>query len=206
VVRGVPNLFWLCNCLGREPGTALQKSPHWSEGFWPLKTGRLAEDGVIPDIYPLKELPMAGYRQRTKKNVIDSDGTLIIYFGFPTGGTELDIRGSILRRERPKSRLKGKPLFRYDYWAPIAQSGSPKERPRDKSADPGRNCPLLCSGRVPLHFILNCSPYLILQAASDQVRVNGRFHTPQAPRAMWWLRRATARPYLRTWAPPPMMA
>jgi hypothetical protein len=146
-------------------------------GGW-CPEGRLAEDGVIPDIYPLKELPMAGYRQRTKKNVIDSDGTLIIYFGFPTGGTELDIRGSILRRERPKSRLKGKPLFRYDYWAPIAQSGSPKERPRDKSADPGRNCPLLCSGRVPLHFILNCSPYLILQAASDQVRVNGRFHTP----------------------------
>lgn len=53
--------------------------------------GRKAEDGVIPDKYPLKELPNADYRQRTKKNVIDSDGTVIIYFGYPTGGTELTI-------------------------------------------------------------------------------------------------------------------
>lgn len=31
------------------------------------------------------------YRQRTKQNVIDSDGIVIIYFGYPTGGTELTI-------------------------------------------------------------------------------------------------------------------
>jgi hypothetical protein len=67
-------------------------------GGW-CPEGRLAEDGVIPDIYPLKELPMAGYRQRTKKNVIDSDGTLIIYFGFPTGGTELTISFCIREKQ-----------------------------------------------------------------------------------------------------------
>lgn len=59
-------------------------------GGW-CPEGRPAEDGVIPDRYPVKELPGAGYRQRTKRNVIDSDGTVIIYFGTPVGGTELTI-------------------------------------------------------------------------------------------------------------------
>ena len=59
-------------------------------GGW-CPEGRKAEDGVISDVYPLKELPNADYRQRTRQNVIDSDGTVIIYFGYPTGGTELTI-------------------------------------------------------------------------------------------------------------------
>lgn len=36
----------------------------------------------------MKDLPGAGYPERTKQNVLDSDGTLIIYFGRPRGGTE----------------------------------------------------------------------------------------------------------------------
>jgi hypothetical protein len=56
-------------------------------GGW-CPEGRLAEDGTIPEHYPLQELPGAGYRQRTRKNVIDSDGTAIIYFGSLSGGTE----------------------------------------------------------------------------------------------------------------------
>ncbi len=68
-------------------------------GGW-CPAGRLDEDGVIPDNYPLKELPQAGYRQRTKQNVIDSDGTVIIYFGFPSGGTELTIYFCI-REKKP---------------------------------------------------------------------------------------------------------
>jgi len=59
-------------------------------GGW-CPEGREAEDGVIPDKYPIKVLPGAGYRQRTKKNVLDADGTIIIYFGSPKGGTELTI-------------------------------------------------------------------------------------------------------------------
>lgn len=59
-------------------------------GGW-CPEGRKSEDGIIPDKYPLKELPDANYSQRTKQNVIDSDGTVIIYFGYPTGGTELTI-------------------------------------------------------------------------------------------------------------------
>lgn len=50
---------------------------------------RIAEDGPIPARYPLKELPGGGYVQRTRKNVEDSDATLILYFGQLSGGTEL---------------------------------------------------------------------------------------------------------------------
>ncbi len=59
--------------------------PH---GGWCPK-GRLAADGVLPDRYPLQETESAGYRQRTKRNVQDSDGTLIINRGELTGGTLL---------------------------------------------------------------------------------------------------------------------
>ena len=59
-------------------------------GGW-CPEGRKAEDGIIPAKYPVKELHGSGYRQRTKRNVIDSDGTAIIYFGYPTGGTEQTI-------------------------------------------------------------------------------------------------------------------
>ncbi len=59
-------------------------------GGW-CPEGREAEDGAIPDKYPLIVLPGAGYRQRTKQNVLDSDGTIIIYFDSPIGGTELTI-------------------------------------------------------------------------------------------------------------------
>jgi hypothetical protein len=58
-------------------------------GGW-CREGRKADDGILPEKYPVKELPNAGYRQRTKRNVIDSDGTVIIYFDhpYPKGGTE----------------------------------------------------------------------------------------------------------------------
>ena len=56
-------------------------------GGW-CPAGRKAEDGVIPEHYPLSELSGADYINRTRKNVIDSDGTVIIYFDTPSGGTE----------------------------------------------------------------------------------------------------------------------
>jgi putative molybdenum carrier protein len=58
---------------------------------------RLAEDGRIPDRYPLRELAGAGYRERTAQNVLDSDGTLIICFGLPEGGTEETLRFCVER-------------------------------------------------------------------------------------------------------------
>lgn len=56
-------------------------------GGW-CPEGRLAEDGTIPEQYPVKELEGGDYRDRTRKNVLDSDGTAIIYFGEIEGGTE----------------------------------------------------------------------------------------------------------------------
>jgi Circularly permutated YpsA SLOG family len=50
---------------------------------------RMAEDGVIPARYPLVPLPHGGYRQRTRLNVSDSDGTAILYNESLKGGTRL---------------------------------------------------------------------------------------------------------------------
>ena len=55
-------------------------------GGWCPK-GRIAEDGVIPDRYPLTETPSSGYEERTEWNVRDSDATLILTDLPATGGT-----------------------------------------------------------------------------------------------------------------------
>lgn len=49
--------------------------------------GRLAEDGLIPAKYQLTEMAEGGYRQRTRRNVADSDATLIVNLGELDGGT-----------------------------------------------------------------------------------------------------------------------
>jgi hypothetical protein len=53
-----------------------------------IPKGRLTEDGPLPIDYQLQEMPTEAYDARTEKNVIDSDGTLIISRGRPTGGTD----------------------------------------------------------------------------------------------------------------------
>jgi hypothetical protein len=58
--------------------------PH---GGW-IPKGRKTEDGTLPDKYNLKELPTESYPVGTKKNVIESDGTLIIARGKLTGGSD----------------------------------------------------------------------------------------------------------------------
>jgi len=59
-------------------------------GGWCPK-GRRAENGPIPSKYPLEESTSTDYKQRTEWNVRDSDGTLILTTGLPTGGTALTI-------------------------------------------------------------------------------------------------------------------
>ena len=59
-------------------------------GWCPL--GRLAEDGRIPPKYELREMHSAEYPVRTSRNVLDSDGTLILYRESLQGGTELTFR------------------------------------------------------------------------------------------------------------------
>lgn len=51
--------------------------------------GRLAEDGKVPDKYPMTELGSKDYKVRTKRNVLESDGTLIINIGPLKSGTAL---------------------------------------------------------------------------------------------------------------------
>lgn len=55
-------------------------------------SGRLAEDGPLPDYYPLTETPKRDYSQRTRWNVRDTDGTLVLTIGTPDGGTAYTIR------------------------------------------------------------------------------------------------------------------
>jgi len=62
--------------------------PH---GGW-CPRGRLAEDGPIPLIYQLAETDSPVYAVRTEKNVLDSDATLILCRGRPSGGTDLTLR------------------------------------------------------------------------------------------------------------------
>ena len=59
--------------------------PH---GGWVPK-GRLTENGRLPDEYKLKEMPTKNYPARTEKNVLASDGTVIITHGKLTGGSAL---------------------------------------------------------------------------------------------------------------------
>ncbi len=56
-------------------------------GGW-CPTGRIDEEGIIPEHYPLEELKKGGYKLRTIQNIDDSDGTLIFYFTDLEGGTE----------------------------------------------------------------------------------------------------------------------
>ena len=62
-----------------------------AHGGWCPK-GRLAADGPLPDHYLVRETDSAGYRQRTKLNVRDSDATLIFNTGALDGGTLQTVR------------------------------------------------------------------------------------------------------------------
>ncbi|MDW7771672.1 MAG: putative molybdenum carrier protein [Desulfobulbaceae bacterium] len=70
--------------------------PH---GGW-LPRGRKTEDGPLPRRYALKELDTDNYRLRTEKNVVESDGTLIVSFGPLTGGTALT-ESLAIKHDRP---------------------------------------------------------------------------------------------------------
>jgi hypothetical protein len=60
--------------------------PH--DGWCPL--GRLAEDGLLPDRYQLRETSTARYAERTRLNVRDSDATVVMTLAPElTGGTKL---------------------------------------------------------------------------------------------------------------------
>ena len=68
-------------------------------GGW-CPRGRLAEDGPLALTYPLCETPSTDYAERTLWNVRDSDGTLILTYGKPLGGTALT-RVFALKEDKP---------------------------------------------------------------------------------------------------------
>ena len=59
-----------------------------SHGGW-IPKGRMTEEGPLPARYYLQEMPTKSYPKRSEKNILDSDGTLIVPHGKITGGTAL---------------------------------------------------------------------------------------------------------------------
>jgi len=82
-------------------------------GGW-CPEGRRAEDGTIPDLYPLKETPDRDYVQRTEWNVRDSDATLILCRGKPSGGTAMTVQFA---------KAAGKPVYLVDLEATVDEQG-----------------------------------------------------------------------------------
>jgi hypothetical protein len=68
-------------------------------GGW-CPADRNAEDGPIPEKYPMSLLTGGGYRQRTIKNVQDSDGTALLFNQSLSGGTKLT-RDMCIREKKP---------------------------------------------------------------------------------------------------------
>ena len=68
-------------------------------GGW-IPKGRLAEDGPLPSKYHLKEMRTKIYARRTEKNVVDSDGTLIVSHDKLSGGSRYTMDMAILH-EKP---------------------------------------------------------------------------------------------------------
>jgi hypothetical protein len=56
-------------------------------GWCPM--GRIAEDGFIPTRYALRQTDTEKYAERTERNLLEADGTLILYRRELSGGTDL---------------------------------------------------------------------------------------------------------------------
>lgn len=79
-------------------------------GGW-CPSGRRAENGPIPVRYPLRETASAGSAERTRFNVRDSDGTLVLCAGTLAGGTA---------HTAAHAQTLGRPLLALDPEAPGA--------------------------------------------------------------------------------------
>lgn len=75
--------------------------PH---GGW-LPLGRKTEDGPLAAVYRLKEMETADYPSRTRQNILDSTGTVIISRGPLSGGSKLT---------RSFARVTGRPNCHID--------------------------------------------------------------------------------------------
>ena len=78
-------------------------------GGW-CPAGRRAEDGAIPDAFPLQQTPSSDYPERTDWNVRDSDATVILHRGPLSGGTRLTAE---------LARNRGRPFLSRDLQEPL---------------------------------------------------------------------------------------
>lgn len=61
---------------------------NFDHGGW-IPKGRRTEQGPLPVKYQLREMATEDYRERTRQNILDSHGTLILSRGKLTGGSKL---------------------------------------------------------------------------------------------------------------------
>ena len=105
-------------------------------GGW-VPGDRMAEDGVIPERYPVIALPNGNYQQRTRLNVVDSDGTALLYSDFLTSGTRLtcDLCGLLNRpciligaRETPDPNAAAEAVLKFieDNGIEVLNVGGPR--------------------------------------------------------------------------------
>ena len=118
-------------------------------GGWAPK-GREAEDGVIPDRYPLDECGQGGYEERTRLNVRDSDANPVLLRDRPVGGTRLTI-AQAARAGRPwrgyRRRLRQACDLRPGPPAPVRRApGRGNLRPRGLRHDLGNVAPRAAKG------------------------------------------------------------
>lgn len=59
-------------------------------GGW-IPRGRRTENGKLPKRYLLRETDDTGYPERTRKNVLAADGTVVFTRGKPSGGSALTL-------------------------------------------------------------------------------------------------------------------
>ncbi len=75
--------------------------------------GRKAEDVTIPDFYPLTETLSNKYQTRTKRNIEESDGTIILFIEHWDAGTRLT---------KKICNDEGKPLWIQDLKLPFSNN------------------------------------------------------------------------------------
>jgi hypothetical protein len=81
----------------------------WPCGGW-CPPGRMCETGRIPDRYPVREVESGDYNERTRRNILDADATLVItWHGFMEEGTALTLDWC---------SAYGRPCFHYDISGP----------------------------------------------------------------------------------------
>jgi hypothetical protein len=104
-------------------------------GGWCPK-GRIAEDGPIDSRYPSREVASTSYSERTEKNVIDPDGTLILTKKPLTGGIALTLN---------LAQKYKKPSLVIDLWK------DQKQRPLSPSFIISKPTPSSVPPQTPLH-------------------------------------------------------